>query len=77
MCGEKLKAALRGNREIADKRNEAIFSKKRANLGDSEVTQSAASVSASATTVAGESYRIMMRNKWPLPLQDSLNLINY
>ena len=59
MCGEKLKAVLRANRETADKKNEEIFSKKRATMGDDEVTQSSASASASASTsaVAGESMR--------------------
>ena len=64
MCGEKLKAVLRANREIADKKNEEIFSKKRATMGDDEVTQSSASASASASTsaVVGESMRIKTIN---------------
>ena len=54
MCGEKLKAVLRTNREIADKKNEEIFSKKRATMGDNEVVQSSASASASTSAVAGK-----------------------
>ena len=54
MCGEKLKAVLRTNREIADKKNEEIFSKKRAAMGDNEVVQSSASASASTSAVAGK-----------------------
>ena len=50
MCGENLKKALRVNREIADKKNEAIFAAKRAAMGDS--LPSAASASASATASA-------------------------
>ena len=50
MCGENLKKALRVNREIADKKNEAIFAAKRAAMGDS--LPSAASASASATATA-------------------------
>ena len=49
MCGDTLKAALRVNREIADKKNELIFAAKRAKMGD---TENPASSSATATTTA-------------------------
>lgn len=49
MCGENLKKALRVNREIADKKNEAIFAAKRAAMGDSLPSAASASASATAT----------------------------
>jgi mannose-1-phosphate guanylyltransferase len=53
MCGDTLKAALRVNREIADKKNEAIFAAKRAKMGDIEPsTGGKATATASATATA-------------------------
>jgi hypothetical protein len=55
MCGDTLKAALRVNREIADKKNEAIFAAKRAKMGDIEPsTGGKATATASATATAAE-----------------------
>lgn len=56
MCGDTLKAALRVNREIADKKNEAIFAAKRAKMGDIEPAAggtATASATAAATEPAG------------------------
>ena len=50
MCREKLKTVLRANREIADKKNEAIFASKRAKMGDSETPASSASATAASVT---------------------------
>ena len=53
MCGDTLKAALRVNREIADKKNELIFAAKRAKMGDIEnPTSSSATATATATASA-------------------------
>ena len=53
MCGDTLKAALRVNREIADKKNEAIFAAKRAKMGDIEPSTGGKST-ATATATAVE-----------------------
>lgn len=52
MCGEKLKAVLRANREAADKKNEELFAAKRAKMGDNEVSGSSATATATATASA-------------------------
>ena len=60
MCGEKLKAVLRANREAADKKNEELFAAKRAKMGDNEVSGSSATASAtaSASSVSGKKTKI-------------------
>ena len=59
MCGENLKKALRVNREIADKKNEAIFAAKRAAMGDSLPSAASASASATATSEPVEGDRCL------------------
>ena len=52
MCSDTLKAALRVNREIADKKNELIFAAKRAKMGDMEPSASSSATATATTTTA-------------------------